>query len=393
MKIKIDRSSLNDWLVYCGVSLYIVVSILTTTFFSRYIPGSLYHLASILSISLIFLHNILTIKKGIGALGAIFTLGIMSLLIYTSIGSFQTYIYSLTIIFLLRDFDFNKLVRVVLPVVVVILAFVILSSKIGIVPDYVEISATRTRHYLGFRYSLYPSTVMLNIVGLYIYIKQENITYKSLLLLLVSVLWIYLQTNSRLTALSSIVLLTLGILLKRFPKLLTRIRYLLIFLIPSYIFAAVASYIVAGKYTSAGSGLRAVDNFLGGRIYLASKSLYIYGFDWLGKNIQWVGNGLNADGQRSTMSYLYVDNMYIQVLQKYGLLYLIIFVTLLTLTLFILYKQRQYLLLLILSILAAHAMIDDLTFNLYYNFFLVLLALPFAVKSMKIYKKESINQL
>ena len=393
MKIKIDRSSLNDWLVYCGVSLYIVVSILTTTFFSRYIPGSLYHLASILSISLIFLHNILTIKKGIGALGAIFTLGIMSLLIYTSIGSFQTYIYSLTIIFLLRDFDFNKLVRIVLPVVVVILAFVILSSKIGIVPDYVEISATRTRHYLGFRYSLYPSTVMLNIVGLYIYIKQENITYKSLLLLLVSVLWIYLQTNSRLTTLSSIVLLTLGILLKRFPKLLTRIRYLLIFLIPSYIFAAVASYIVAGKYTSAGSGLRAVDNFLGGRIYLASKSLYNYGFSWFGKNIQWVGNGLNADGQRSTMSYLYVDNMYIQVLQKYGLLYLIIFVTLLTLTLFILYKQRQYLLLLILSILAAHAMIDDLTFNLYYNFFLVLLALPFAVKSMKIYKKESINQL
>ena len=393
MKIKIDRSSLNDWLVYCGVSLYIVVSILTTTFFSRYIPGSLYHLASILSISLIFLHNILTIKKGIGALGAIFTLGIMSLLIYTSIGSFQTYIYSLTIIFLLRDFDFNKLVRVVLPVVVVILAFVILSSKIGIVPDYVEISATRTRHYLGFRYSLYPSTVMLNIVGLYIYIKQENITYKSLLLLLVSVLWIYLQTNSRLTTLSSIVLLTLGILLKRFPKLLTRIRYLLIFLIPSYIFAAVASYIVAGKYTSAGSGLRAVDNFLGGRIYLASKSLYIYGFDWLGKNIQWVGNGLNADGQRSTMSYLYVDNMYIQVLQKYGLLYLIIFVTLLTITLYILYRKKQYLLFLILSILAVYAMIDDLTFNLHYNFFLVLLALPFAVKSMKIYKKESINQL
>lgn len=392
MKIKIDRSSLNDWLVYCGVSLYIVVSILTTTFFSRYIPGSLYHLASILSISLIFLHNILTIKKGIGALGAIFTLGIMSLLIYTSIGSFQTYIYSLTIIFLLRDFDFNKLVRVVLPVVVVILAFVILSSKIGIVPDYVEISATRTRHYLGFRYSLYPSTVMLNIVGLYIYIKQENITYKSLLLLLVSVLWIYLQTNSRLTALSSIVLLTLGILLKRFPKLLTRIRYLLIFLIPSYIFAAVASYIVAGKYTSAGSGLRAVDNFLGGRIYLASKSLYIYGFSWLGKNIQWAGNGLNADGQRSTMSYLYVDNMYIQVLQKYGLLYLIIFVTLLTITLYILYRKKQYLLFLILSILAVYAMIDDLTFNLYYNFFLVLLSLPFAVNPKKI-EKDGINQL
>lgn len=393
MKIKIDRKSLNDWLVYCGVSLYIIVSLLMTTFFSKYIPGALYHLVSMLSIFLIFVHNILTVKKGIGTFGAIFTLGIMSLLIYASIGSFQTYIYSLIIIFLLRDFDFNRLVAIVLPVIIIVLVFVILSSKLGIVQDYVEISATRTRHYLGFRYSLFPSTVMLNIVGLYIYSKQEAITYKSLLLLTLSILWIYLQTNSRLTALSSLILFILGIVLKYFPKFLIKIRYLLAFLIPSYIYGAVASYIIAGKYITAGSGLRALNRFLGGRIYLASKSLAFYGFDWLGKNIQWVGNGLSEDGKRSTMSYLYVDNLYIQVLQKYGLLYLIIFVTLLTLTLFILYKQRQYLLLLILSVLAAHAMIDDITFNLYYNFFLVLLSLPFAERSMKIYKKASINQL
>ncbi|HEL1613275.1 TPA: polymerase [Streptococcus suis] len=392
MRIKIERSALNDWLVYCGVSLYIVVSILTTTFFSKYIPGSFVHLISILSIFLISLHNIIVRKKDLSVFGATFTLGIMSLLIYFSIGSFQNYIYSLIIIFLLKDFEFDKLVKFVLPVIISVFVFIILSSKLGVVKDYIEISATRIRHYLGFRYSLFPSTVMLNIVALYVYSKKEKITYKNLLVLTLAILWIFWQTNSRLTALSSMVLILLAILLKRYPKLLTRIRYLLIFLIPSYIFAAVASYIVAGKYTSAGSGLRAVDNFFGGRIYLASKSLYYYGFSWLGKNIQWVGNGLNADGQRSTMSYLYVDNMYIQVLQKYGLLYLIIFVTLLTITLFILYRKKQYFLFLILSILAVHAMIDDLTFYLYYNFFLVLLSLPFAVNPKKI-EKDGINQL
>lgn len=391
MKIKIDLSSLNDWLVYFGVSLYIVVSILTTTFFSKYIPGFFVHLISILSIFLISLHNIIVRKKDFSVFGAAFTLGIMSLLIYFSIGSLN-YIYSLIIIFLLKDFEFDKLVKFVLPVIISVFVFIILSSKLGVIQDYIEISATRIRHYLGFRYSLFPSTIMLNIVALYVYSKKEQVTYKSLLVLTLAVLWIFLQTNSRLTALSSMAFILLAILLKRFPKLLTRIRYLLVFLIPSYIFAAVASYVVAGKYTSAGSGLRAVDNFLGGRIYLASKSLYNYGFSWLGKNIQWVGNGLNADGQRSTMSYLYVDNMYIQVLQKYGLLYLIIFVTLLTITLFILYRKKQYLLFLILSILAVYAMIDDLTFNLYYNFFLVLLSLPFAVNPKKI-EKDGINQL
>lgn len=392
MKIKIDLSSLNDWLVYFGVSLYIVVSILTTTFFSKYIPGSFVHLISILSIFLISLHNIIVRKKDFSVFGAAFTLGIMSLLIYFSRGSFSSYIFSLIIIFLLKDFEFDKLVKFVLPVIISVFVFIILSSKLGVIQDYIEISATRIRHYLGFRYSLFSSTIMLNIVALYVYSKKEQVTYKSLLVLTLAVLWIFLQTNSRLTALSSMAFILLAILLKRFPKLLTRIRYLLVFLIPSYIFAAVASYVVAGKYTSAGSGLRAVDNFLGGRIYLASKSLYNYGFSWLGKNIQWVGNGLNADGQRSTMSYLYVDNMYIQVLQKYGLLYLIIFVTLLTITLFILYRKKQYLLFLILSILAVYAMIDDLTFNLYYNFFLVLLSLPFAVNPKKI-EKDGINQL
>lgn len=391
MKIKIDLSSLNDWLVYFGVSLYIVVSILTTTFFSKYIPGSFVHLISILSIFLISLHNIIVRKKDFSVFGAAFTLGIMSLLIYFSIGSLN-YIYSLIIIFLLKDFEFDKLVKFVLPVIISVFVFIILSSKLGVIQDYIEISGTRIRHYLGFRYSLFSSTIMLNIVALYVYSKKEQVTYKSLLVLTLAVLWIFLQTNSRLTALSSMAFILLAILLKRFPKLLTRIRYLLVFLIPSYIFAAVASYVVAGKYTSAGSGLRAVDNFLGGRIYLASKSLYNYGFSWLGKNIQWVGNGLNADGQRSTMSYLYVDNMYIQVLQKYGLLYLIIFVTLLTITLFILYRKKQYLLFLILSILAVYAMIDDLTFNLHYNFFLVLLSLPFAVNPKKI-EKDGINQL
>ncbi|HFU4464504.1 TPA: polymerase [Streptococcus suis] len=392
MKIKIDRSSFNDWLVYSGVSLYIVVSILMTTFFAKYIPGLFVHLVSILSILLIVLHNIIVTKKGIGIFGSAFTCALMSLLIYVSMGSFQTYIYSLIIIFLLKDFEFNKLVKFVLPVIISVFIFIILSSKLGIIQDYIEISATRIRHYLGFRYSLFPSTVMLNIVALYVYSKKEQITYKSLLALTLAVLWIFWQTNSRLTALSSFVFILLVVLLKRFPKLLTKIHYLLIFLIPSYIFGAVVSYIVAGKYTSAGSGLRALNNFLGGRIYLASKSLYNYGFSWLGKNIHWVGNGLDANGQRSAMSYLYVDNMYIQVLQKYGLLYLMIFITLFTITLFILYRQKQYLLFLILSILAVHAMIDDLTFNLYYNFFLVLLSLPFAVNSKK-NEKDSINQL
>ncbi|WP_105116931.1 polymerase [Streptococcus suis] len=377
MKIRIYWNNSNDLFVYIGLLLYIGFSLLSTTFYVQLIPGFVFQTAMLTSVSLLAFYNITHFKGVTKWLSGLITFAILILLTYLSSRTFSHYAISLVVIFLLKDFDFDKLVKFITPIIIGILLFVVLSSKIGIIQDYIEISSSRIRHYLGFRYSLFPSTVMLNIVALYLYDKRDRILYRELFLLGAAVLWIFLQTNSRLTAISSVVLLALGFCIKRFPNFLERIRTLLFLLIPSYIYAAILSYITANQYIFSANWILSLDKFLGGRIYLASKSLSMYGFGLLGRNIQWIGNGLNADGQRSTMSYLYVDNMYIQVLQKYGLLFLIIFLCLMTISMFILYQRKQYLLLSTLILLAFHATIDDLTFNLHYNFFIVFLSLPF----------------
>lgn len=378
MKIRLYWNNSNELFVYIGLLLYISVSLLSTTFYVKLIPGFVFQTAMLASVSLLSFYNITHFKGVTKWLSGFMTFAILIFLTYLSSRTFSHYAFSLVIILLLKDFDFDKLVRFVTPLIIGILLFVVLSSKIGIIQDYVEISSSRIRHYLGFRYSLFPSTVMLNIVALYLYNKRNKILYRELFLLGAAVLWIFLQTNSRLTAISSAVLLALGFCIKRFPTFLERIRAVLFLLIPSYIYAAILSYITAKQYVFSANWILSLDKFLGSRIYLASKSLSMYGFGLLGKNIQWVGNGLNVDGQRSTMSYLYVDNMYIQVLQRYGLLFLIIFLCLMTVSMLILYKRKQYLLLLTLALLAFHSTIDDLTFNLHYNFFIVFLSLPFA---------------
>ncbi|HFH9921006.1 TPA: polymerase [Streptococcus suis] len=378
MKIRLYWNNSNELFVYIGLLIYISVSLLSTTFYVKLIPGFVFQTAMLASVSLLSFYNITHFKGVTKWLSGFMTFAFLILLTYLSSRTFSHYAFSLVIVFLLKDFDFDKLVKFITPIIIGILLFVVLSSKIGIIQDYIEISSSRIRHYLGFRYSLFPSTVMLNIVALYLYNKRDKILYRELFLLGAAVLWIFLQTNSRLTAISSVVLLALGFCIKRFPNFLERIRTLLFLLIPSYIYAAILSYITANQYIFSANWILSLDKFLGGRIYLASKSLSMYGFGLLGQNIQWVGNGLNADGQRSTMSYLYVDNMYIQVLQKYGLLFLIIFLCLITVSMLILYRRKQYLLLLTLALLAFHATIDDLTFNLHYNFFIVLLSLPFA---------------
>lgn len=378
MKIRIYWNNSNDLFVYIGLLLYIGFSLLSTTFYVQLIPGFVFQTAMLTSVSLLAFYNITHFKGVTKWLSGLITFAILILLTYLSSRTFSHYAISIVVIFLLKDFDFDKLVKFATPLIIGILLFVVLSSKIGIIQDYVEISSSRIRHYLGFRYSLFPSTVMLNIVALYLYNKRDKILYRELFLLGAAVLWIFLQTNSRLTAISSAVLLALGFCIKRYPTFLERIRAVLFLLIPSYIYAAILSYITANQYIFSANWILSLDKFLGSRIYLASKSLSMYGFGLLGKNIQWVGNGLNADGQRSTMSYLYVDNMYIQVLQRYGLLFLLIFLCLMTVSMLTLYRRKQYLLLLTLALLAFHATIDDLTFNLHYNFFIVLLSLPFA---------------
>lgn len=378
MKVRIYWNNSNDLFVYIGLLLYISFSLLSTTFYVQLIPGFVFQTAMLTSVSLLAFYNITHFKGVTKWLSGLITFAILIFLTYLSSRTFSHYAISIVVIFLLKDFDFDKLVKFATPLIIGILLFVVLSSKIGIIQDYVEISSSRIRHYLGFRYSLFPSTVMLNIVALYLYNKRNKILYRELFLLGAATLWIFLQTNSRLTAISSAVLLVLGFCIKRFPTFLEKIRAVLFLFIPSYIYAAILSYITANQYIFSANWLLSLDKFLGSRIYLASKSLSMYGFGLLGKNIQWVGNGLNAEGQRSTMSYLYVDNMYIQVLQRYGLLFLIIFLCLMTVSMLILYKRKQYLLLLTLALLAFHATIDDLTFNLHYNLFIVLLSLSFA---------------
>ena len=100
----------------------------------------------------------------------------------------------------------------------------------------------------------------------------------------------------------------------------------------------------------------------------------------LGQKIDWIGNGLSMQGERSIGTYLYVDNLYIQTLQHFGLIVSVIILSLLTITLVKLLKKGQMVLGIILVILSFHALIDDLILNLYYNIFWVLIG-------MLIYKK------
>ena len=361
-----------------ALGIFLTVSILNVTFYARYMPGTVYKLAIAFSIFLLFVKEMFKRKYDYRALIGLFA----TILIYFIVGKMTALgsevPVSILFIYALRDVPFKKVAQTSLVVSTCLLFFIIVSAKVGIITNYIEVSESRVRSYLGFRYALFPSMLLMDIVAIVFYLKQNKIQYWKWLLLSLSVYWVYDQTDSRLTFFSSCILLACSLLIKWFPELLSKLGYVFKAFKLTFIVNAIISFWVSFTYLNSGYSfindlLFKVNHMLGGRLYLANKSLNLYGFGLLGRPVEWYGNGLTVEGVRNYQTYyLYVDNLYVQVLQRFGLLILGLMLSVLTLTLSKIIKKRQWVLALILILMSFHSMIDDLNFYLHNNIFWIL---------------------
>ena len=378
MKLVVKIKSLPELLALVALGIFLTVSILNVTFYARYMPGTVYKLAIAFSIFLLFVKETFKRKYDYRALIGLFA----TILIYFIVGEMTVLgsevPVSILFIYALRDVPFKKVAQTSLVVSTCLLFFIIVSAKVGIITNYIEVSESRVRSYLGFRYALFPSMLLMDIVAIVFYLKQNKIQYWKWLLLSLSVYWVYDQTDSRLTFFSSCILLACSLLIKWFPELLSKLGYVFKAFKLTFIVNAIISFWVSFTYLNSGYSfindlLFKVNHMLGGRLYLANKSLNLYGFGLLGRPVEWYGNGLTVEGVRNYQTYyLYVDNLYVQVLQRFGLLILGLMLSVLTLTLSKIIKKRQWVLALILILMSFHSMIDDLNFYLHNNIFWIL---------------------
>lgn len=378
MKLVLKIKSVPEHLTLVALGIFLIVSILDVTFYVQYFPSTAHKLVIAFSLFLLFIKESFKKKYNYSDLIGMF----VTLLIYLFVGKMSGFGSNIAIgilfIYALRDIPFKNVAKTSLIISVFLLSIVIIGAKTGVILNYLEVSGARVRSYLGFRYALFPSILLMNIVSIVFYLKQDRIQYWQWLLLAFSAIWVYDQTDSRLTFYSSCILLIFNLLIKWIPNLCSKLGYVFKAFKLTFIVNAIISFWVATTYLNSTNSF--VNNFLfklnsmlGGRLYLANKSLQLFGFGWFGRPVEWNGNGLTVEGVRNYQTYLYVDNLYIQILQKYGLLILALMVSLLTLTLFKVVQKRQWVLALILILMSFHSMIDDLNLYLYNNIFWILL--------------------
>lgn len=378
MKIVVQKRSLPEILALTALGIFLIISILDATFYVQHLPRIAYKVLTALSLALLAIKELYKKEYDFRTIIGL----IITVFVYLIIGKISTLSSNITIgiifIYALRDIPFKSVAKTSLVVSVLMLLFVIISANMGVITNYLEISGTRVRSYLGFRYALLPSILLMNIVAIALYINKNNIRYWQWLLLSLSVYWIYGQTDSRLTFYNSCILLVFNILIKWFPNMLSKLGNVLNVFKLTFIVNAIISFWITINYLGSNNSfvnsfLFKLNQMLGGRLYLANKSLELFGFGLFGKPVEWNGNGLTVEGVRNYQTYLYVDNLYIQVLQKFGLLVLVLMVTLLTLTLSKAIKKNQWIIAFILIVMSFQSMIDDLNLYLHYNIFWILI--------------------
>ncbi|WP_454967701.1 hypothetical protein [Gemella sanguinis] len=372
MNIVIRRDSLKNMLFYIPYVAYLLYSLLNTSFYAKYINSYgkiLFAFCVLLLILKEFLGVRFTSRDGVLALVLIVITGYF----YMYFGLTQTllpiFIYSA------RNMEVNKILRISYIISLVMLVFIILSSYLGIIQNYIYYSALRERQYLGFRYALYPSSILCNIIFLKVYIEKENISWLSLICLLIGNYILFQYTDSRLTFMLGTVLIIFSAIMKKslkFREILLNRTFIWSFLV-----LALLSIYATLNYDYLSDWQSDLNEALGGRLSLGNSTLKFYGYGLFGKSLSLSGNGLDENGMLNTSTYDYVDNLYVLLLLRAGVIFLFIFLVAMTIIMKKIYIQKDSYLYIIFILLAFHGIIDDLIMLPQYNSFWFVVAALF----------------
>lgn len=374
---RLDRWTAGDRLFFMSFGLFLVTSLLSTSFYYRYFFGRPYTVMQVLCLAMLagyeYRNGFLKAQNWNAAV----VMGMMSLIALSVSDGNILRIVALMFpyTYCARRLRFERIAAFTLKVSLIVVCIVVFSGYIGIIDNVVTVKAGRVREYLGFRYALFLPGILLNMTALWIYLHRNTMTVQDAAVWLLVNLLVYLKTDSRISFLLAAVLLVAALAMRLWPKVLPKLQWLWGLMAGSFVLCGGFSLLLTFAYNGESGWMRKLNSMLESRLSLGQYSLDNYGIPWFGQMIEWKGNGLDHLGQPGTGMYTYVDNLYIKILQRYGMFFFVLLLGLVTWGMYRLWKRRQYHILLISASVAAHCVLDDLSFALHYNTFWIAIGL------------------
>lgn len=369
----------NQILFFIAYTLFVLLQLVRTSFFLQYVPDSIYYLILVTCAGLLAINEIIAGKGTVRTIISLIVCGIyVALVIYIGVTFYMILAITVLFVYEARDISFRKLAAYSAWLCFIFLAITIISSQVGIITDYIRSESSRApRHFLGFRYALYPATIIMNITMITVYVRKKSILWLELIILTGINFWIFKMTGARLSFFISLFILAAAAFLKLKPYFFVKKTRFRKILSAAFVICALLSLIVSVRYNPEQSWQKSANSMLSDRLALQNTAMEEYGFSIFGQDIHENGYGLKADGseneQLEDQEYFYIDNFYILCYTKYGIVFFVVMLVFMTALAYGCAKYDKYgYLSIIMCMLAVHCVIQDTFLSLHYNSFLLI---------------------
>ena len=288
-------------------------------------------------------------------------------LVYFQTNRLNFLVYSMLLV-LLVNVDMKVVLRNYVVVAGILVVGVFLLSLVGMVPNLQYNRAGVIRNSFGF---IYPTDFASHCFYLFLAIsyllKDKFIWTRSLFGVLLSA-FIIKYCDARLNAVS--ILLATVIFIYFYYSNGKKLKIFALLPYSAVVFASVVTYL-SYKFSWSNPFLVSVNKLITGRLALGRNAFDTFGVHLFGtRNVQFIGSGGKTE---SVIGYNYVDSSYVQMLFTYGIVPVVLLIIIYVVASRKQYKDGQYLLVAILSLIAFNCMIEAFWFVPTYNIFMFLL--------------------
>lgn len=288
-------------------------------------------------------------------------------LVYFQTNRLNFLVYSMLLV-LLVNVDMKVVLRNYVVVAGILVVGVFLLSLVGMVPNLQYNRAGVIRNSFGF---IYPTDFASHCFYLFLAIsyllKEKFIWTRSLFGVLLSA-FIIKYCDARLNALS--ILLATVIFIYFYYSNGKKLKIFALLPYSAVVFASTVTYL-SYKFSWSNPFLVSVNKLITGRLALGRNAFDTFGVHLFGtRNVQFIGSGGKTE---SVIGYNYVDSSYVQMLFTYGIVPVVLLIVIYVVASRKQYKDGQYLLVAILSLIAFNCMIEAFWFVPTYNIFMFLL--------------------
>lgn len=355
-----SKKSLVNWMFYILYTLFLTINICSNVIFVAPIKLLISIIVTVLLFFLILLQEEKYKKQEF--LKLLFLL-ILSIISYC-VSKCNYILMSFLFVIACKKIDVKKVIKFDIKLKSLLIIITIIFYKIGLAENIIMYRENGTiRNSLGFSHPNSLGAFLFAICLDIMYLKYKKNKFTDYILLGISLAIAFFICDSRASQIGIILLLSLSLLLPKFEK--NKILKKIIILLPLIVF--IISILSIIFYSKGNSLFISLNVLFSNRIKWAYQFLNYYSINLFGNYFQLYGVFLNSG------NYIRVlDNAYINLLLRFGL---VIFITVMYSTTKLLarsIKYNRYEVILVLTVILIYGLMESSIFRLPYNSLILL---------------------